>query len=55
MRVRFRPMPPVLDVIDISIRFGGLQALSSVAIQVSEYEIVGPIGPNGAGKTTAFN
>ena len=45
----------VLNVIDISIRFGGLQALSEVSIRVQEFEVVGLIGPNGAGKTTAFN
>jgi branched-chain amino acid transport system ATP-binding protein len=45
----------VLEVENLGIRFGGLQALDSFTFQADQYEIVGIMGPNGAGKTTAFN
>jgi branched-chain amino acid transport system ATP-binding protein len=48
-------MTHVLDVSNLGIKFGGLQALDDFNIQVKPREIVGLIGPNGAGKTTVFN
>jgi branched-chain amino acid transport system ATP-binding protein len=45
----------LLDVTDVSKRFGGVHALDSVGLKVSHGSIVGLIWPNGAGKTTFFN
>lgn len=46
---------PLLAVDQMSIRFGGLLAVSSMTFQVREGEVLSLIGPNGAGKTSAFN
>ena len=47
--------PPLLKVENVSLRFGGVQALSDVSFDLLQGEILGLIGPNGAGKTTMFN
>lgn len=45
----------LLDVKNITKRFGGLVAVNGLTLHVDEKQIVSIIGPNGAGKTTAFN
>jgi len=48
-------MSAILQLDKVTIRFGGLTAVSKVDLQISARELVGLIGPNGAGKTTVFN
>ncbi len=54
-RSGLRSGPPVLEVRDVSCRFGGVQALDGISFDVRPGEILGFIGPNGAGKTTLFD
>lgn len=44
-----------MELENITVRFGGLVALSELSFSINKGEIVGLIGPNGAGKTTVFN
>ncbi|PWU15606.1 MAG: high-affinity branched-chain amino acid ABC transporter ATP-binding protein LivG [Bdellovibrio sp.] len=45
----------LLEVRNISMRFGGLKAIDQLSFSIAPGDLIGLIGPNGAGKTTVFN
>ena len=49
------PGKALLQLRDVTVRFGGLTAVSNVEMSIYPGELIGLIGPNGAGKTTVFN
>jgi ABC-type branched-subunit amino acid transport system ATPase component/ABC-type branched-subunit amino acid transport system permease subunit len=46
---------PLLEITDLTVRFGGLVALRSIELNVPAHSVVAVIGPNGSGKSTLFN
>jgi branched-chain amino acid transport system ATP-binding protein len=48
-------MTALLEVREVTKRFGGLTAVRNVTFSLERGELTGILGPNGAGKTTLFN
>jgi ABC-type branched-subunit amino acid transport system ATPase component len=48
-------LAPILTIEDVSVRFGGVQALDKANLTIWPHRITGVIGPNGSGKSTLFN
>ncbi|MEP7131722.1 MAG: ATP-binding cassette domain-containing protein, partial [Acidobacteriota bacterium] len=46
---------PILDLSNVTMRFGGLLAVNDLNLKIEPGQLYGLIGPNGAGKTTVFN
>ncbi len=51
----FKDAPVILEVDEITKRFGGIRAVDDASLELHEGEVLGLIGPNGAGKTTIFD
>ncbi|MEM9139566.1 MAG: ATP-binding cassette domain-containing protein, partial [Pseudomonadota bacterium] len=45
----------ILDLENISLRFGGVHALTNISFNILEHEVRAIIGPNGAGKSSMLN
>src|SRR5260370_259058 len=50
-----RPPPMLLEVTNLTKRFGGFAAISKIDLKIEEGSVHGIIGPNGSGKSTLFN
>jgi branched-chain amino acid transport system ATP-binding protein len=46
---------PLLELVDLNVRYGGISAIRNLSLRVEPGEIVGLIGPNGAGKSTTLH